>query len=93
MGADVISVSGSYLRGDEANHQPKVGGYTVLSLNVRYLPVKFLEIWGRVDNVTNANYATAGALNWNAFADPIGVQRFVAPGAPIGGWGGVKVRF
>ncbi len=93
MGADVISVSGSYLRGDEANQQPKVGGYTVLSLNVRYLPVKFLEIWGRVDNVTNANYATAGALNWNAFADPIGVQRFVAPGAPIGGWGGVKVRF
>ena len=67
--------------------------YTVLSLNVRYLPVKFLEICGRVDNVTNANYATAGALNWNAFADPIGVQRFVAPGAPIGGWGGVKVRF
>ena len=36
---------------------------------------------------------TAGALNWNAFADPISVQRFVAPGAPIGGWAGVKVRF
>jgi len=49
--------------------------------------------WGRVDNVTNADYATAGARNWNAFADPIGVQRFVAPGAPIGGWGGVKVWF
>src|SRR6266545_76139 len=47
----------------------------------------------RVDNATNANYATAGALNWNAFADPISVQRFVAPGAPIGGWAGVKVRF
>ena len=51
------------------------------------------EIWGRVDNVTNARYATGGAFNWNAFADPISVQRFVAPGAPIGGWGGVKVRF
>ena len=55
--------------------------------------MKYLEIWGRVDNATNANYATSGALNWNAFADPIGVQRFVAPGAPIGGWGGVKVKF
>ena len=52
---------------------------------MRYAPIKYVEIWGRVDNATNASYATAGALNWNAFADPIGVQRFVAPGAPIGG--------
>ena len=93
IGTDVISVSGNYLRGDDGNQQAKVSGYTVLNLNVRYIPVKFLEIWGRVDNVTNANYATSGALNWNAFADPISVQRFVAPGAPIGGWAGVKVRF
>ena len=60
---------------------------------MRYVPFTFLEIWGRVDNLTNAWYATAGALNWNAFADPISVQRFLAPGAPIGGWGGVTVRF
>jgi iron complex outermembrane recepter protein len=93
LGADVISVSGNYLRGDEANQHRKVSGYTLLSLNVRYAPVKFLEFWGRVDNVTNASYATVGALNWNAFADPISVQRFVAPGAPLGGWAGVKVKF
>jgi hypothetical protein len=43
--------------------------------------------------VTNARYATAGALNWNAFADPISVPRFLASGAPIGSRGGVKVRF
>jgi hypothetical protein len=43
--------------------------------------------------VTNAEYATSGARNWNAFAEPIGVQRFVAPGAPIAGWAGVKVLF
>ncbi len=93
LGANVISVSGNYLRGDDANQQAKVSGYTLLNLNVRYAPVKFLELWGRIDNVTNANYATAGALNWNAFADPISVQRFVAPGAPIGGWAGVRVKF
>jgi outer membrane receptor protein involved in Fe transport len=93
VGADVVSVSGSYLRGDDGNQQPKLGGYTLLNLNVRYAPTKYLELWGRVDNATNANYATSGALNWNAFADPISVQRFVAPGAPIAGWAGVKVRF
>ena len=93
LGADVVSVSGSYLRGDEGNQQGKLSGYTVLNLGVRYAPIKYVELWGRVDNATNSNYATAGALNWNAFADPIGVQRFVAPGAPIGGWAGVKLKF
>jgi iron complex outermembrane receptor protein len=93
VGADVVAVTSSYLRGDEGNGQPPVPGYALLNLQVRYAPFKFLELWGRVDNATNANYATAGALNWNAFADPIDVQRFVAPGAPISGWVGVKVRF
>ena len=89
----MVSVSGSYLRGDDGNDQPALSGYTVLNLTIRYAPFKHLEIWGRVDNATNAQYATAGALNWNAFAEPVGVQRFVAPGAPIAGWAGVKVRF
>jgi iron complex outermembrane receptor protein len=89
----VLSVSGSVLRGDEGNQQARTSGYTLLGLNLRYAPVSHLEIWGRVDNVTNARYATAGALSWNAFADPISVQRFLAPGAPVGGWGGVTVRF
>ena len=93
VGADVISVSGNDLRGAGDGLTAKVAGYTLLNLSVRYEPVKHLEIWGRVDNATNASYATAGALNWNAFADPISVERFVAPGAPIGGWAGVNLRF
>ena len=52
-----------------------------------------MELWARVDNATDAHYETAGALNFNAFADPIGVERFVAPGAPIAGFAGVRVRF
>jgi len=92
-GANVIYTSGSYLRGDDGNNQPKLDGYTTLNLALRYSPIKHLELWGRVDNVTNAHYATAGALNFNAFANPIAVERFVAPGAPIAGWVGAKVRF
>jgi iron complex outermembrane recepter protein len=92
-GANVIHVSGSYLRGDDGNDQPKLDGYTTLNLSFRYFPIKQVELWGRVDNVTNARYVTAGALNFNAFADPIAVERFVAPGAPIAGWGGITVRF
>jgi outer membrane receptor protein involved in Fe transport len=93
LGADAIATSGSFLRGDDANRHAKLDGYAVLNLNARYEPVKHLELWARIDNVTDAEYETAGALNFNAFADPIGVERFVAPGAPIAGFAGVRVRF
>jgi iron complex outermembrane recepter protein len=92
-GANVIYASGSYLRGDDGNNQPRLDGYSTLNLAFRYAPIKRLELWGRVDNVTNARYSTAGALNFNAFTDSIAVERFVAPGAPIAGWVGAKVRF
>jgi len=93
VGADVIAVSGNVLRGDDANHHAKLDGYALLNLNARYEPIKHVELWTRLDNVTNARYATAGALNFNAFASPIGVERFVSPGSPIAAYAGVRVRF
>jgi outer membrane receptor protein involved in Fe transport len=93
LGADVIATSGSFLRGDDGNRRAKLDGYGVLNLHVRYQPIKHLELWARVDNVTDTEYATAGALNWNAFANPIAVERFAAPGPPISGWVGVRVQF
>jgi iron complex outermembrane recepter protein len=93
VGASVVHASGSYLRGDDGNDQPKLDGYTTLGLGIRYVPMKHVELWGRVDNVTNAHYSTAGAINFNAFANPIAPERFVAPGAPIAGWGGIRIRF
>jgi outer membrane receptor protein involved in Fe transport len=93
LGANVITASGSHLRGDDGNRRAPLDGYTVLNLHARYEPVKHLELWGRVDNVTDARYETGGGFNFNAFATPIAVERFVAPGAPIAGWAGIRVRF
>jgi outer membrane receptor protein involved in Fe transport len=93
IGADVVAVSDSYFRGDDGNDRSRLDGYALLNLSARYVPVKYLELWARIDNVTNADYETAGARNFNAFADPIAVERFVSPGAPIAGWVGAKVRF
>jgi outer membrane receptor protein involved in Fe transport len=93
LSANVIYASGTYLRGGRRQPPAKLDDYTTLNLGVRWVPIKYLEVWGRVDNVTNAHYSTAGALNFNAFTNPIAVERFAAPGAPIAGWGGVKVRF
>lgn len=93
LGADVLATSGSFLRGDDGNRQAKVDGYGLLNLHARYQPIKHVELWARIDNVTNTHYETGGALNFNAFANPIAVERFLAPGAPIAGWAGVRVSF
>jgi outer membrane receptor protein involved in Fe transport len=93
LGADVIVTSSSYLRGDDGNQSAPLDGYAVLNLDARYQPVQHLEVWASLDNVTNTRYATEGALNFNAFANPIAVERFVAPGAPIAGWLGARVHF
>jgi iron complex outermembrane recepter protein len=93
IGADVIATSGTFLRGDDGNRRGKVDGYGLLNLHARYQLFQHVELWARVDNATDAHYATGGALNFNAFGNPIAVERFVAPGAPIGGWGGVRVTF
>jgi outer membrane receptor protein involved in Fe transport len=93
LGASVIAVSGSSLRGDDANRQRTTDGYALLNLHARYQPVKHLEIWARADNVTDAEYETAGALNFNAFGRPIAVERFVSPGPGIAGWAGVRLLF
>lgn len=93
IGGNVIAVSGNYLRGDDGNNQSKTDAYAILNLHARYAPIKNLEIWTRIDNVTDTDYETAGTLNWNAFGTPIAAERFVAPGAPVSGWVGVKLRF
>jgi outer membrane receptor protein involved in Fe transport len=93
FGASAIAASGTFLRGDDGNQRAETDGYVILNLQARYEPIKHLELWARVDNVTDERYETAGALNWNAFADPVAVERFVAPGPPIGGWVGARVRF
>jgi iron complex outermembrane recepter protein len=93
VGADVIAASGVFLRGDDANQQSKTDSYAILNLQARYRPFPQVELWARVDNATNARYVTGGAVNFNAFANPIAAQRFVASGAPVGAWGGVRVSF
>jgi iron complex outermembrane recepter protein len=93
IGADVIATSGIFLRGDDGNRLAKVDGYVILNLHARYRLFRHVELWARVDNATNAHYETGGASNFNAFANPIAVERFVAPAPPIAGWGGVRVSF
>jgi outer membrane receptor protein involved in Fe transport len=80
----------------------KAGGYAVLNLSTRYVVSKDLELFARVANVFDRQYATAGALAENPFdssgqfqPDPEdwSHETFYAPGAPRAAWVGLRYRF
>ncbi|MGH8657588.1 MAG: hypothetical protein ACREV4_03645 [Gammaproteobacteria bacterium] len=62
-----------------------------MNLHTKIAVGKHAELWAQVDNVLDSDYEAGGTFN--GFADPIAVERFLAPGAPRAGWVGVKLRF
>jgi iron complex outermembrane receptor protein len=93
LGGNLVYASDQFLRGDDSNEFDTVDDYVVVNLHTRVAFGKHAELWARVDNVFDADYETGGIRNFNAFADPIDEERFLAPGAPRAGWVGVKLRF
>jgi outer membrane receptor protein involved in Fe transport len=79
-----------------------IPGYTVVNLQSTYHVTKFVEVFARVVNVMNRDYATAGFLTSNSF-NPSGTFRpnpdtwtnenAVSPGQPRAIWAGVRIRF
>ncbi len=88
--------SSSFLRGDEINRLSPVPGYGIVNLRSSYKITDYLEAFVKVDNIFDANYDTFGTLGDPAqvaadasFTDP----QFLSPGAPIGAWVGLRVKF
>ncbi len=82
---DVITISGSYARGNENNaHEPdgvfyigpgRTGGYTVANLGLSYEPVAAVRMFAQVNNLFDREYYTAAQLGSTGFN---GVGNFVA---------------
>jgi iron complex outermembrane receptor protein len=98
VGTSGIASSGRYLQGDAANLNAKTGAYVVLNLNTAYQVTQNIQVFGLVQNVTDAKYATFGGFS------PVGLvpivqapgatnTRSLVPGAPVAGFGGVRVTF
>jgi outer membrane receptor protein involved in Fe transport len=93
IGVESILASDQFLRGDESNQLDAVSGYGIVNLATRYRINAWAEVFGMIDNVFDAHYDTFGTLGdpgnvFPGFTDP----RFLSPGAPIGGWAGVRVK-
>jgi len=117
VGANVIVSSGVFLHGNENNANQagqtngegddvagsgRISGYAVLNLHSTYHIGKSTDLFVRVSNVFDRNYATAGFLTSNSF-DPNGTFRAdpddwtnenaVSPAQPRGVWVGARYRW
>src|SRR5216684_5565673 len=117
IGGNVVVASGSFLHGDENNANRAGGtngqgayisgtgwipGYTVVNLQSTYHITKHAEIFTRLINLFDKQYATAGFLTTSSFS-PYGTfipnpdnrphENAVAPAAPRAIWVGMRVRW
>ncbi|MET0962431.1 MAG: TonB-dependent receptor [Noviherbaspirillum sp.] len=100
VGANVLYASSVYARGDENNRDAggRVPGYSVLNLDTRYTIRKGWDLFARINNLFNREYANVGVLGVNAFmgagnsfdaANAVNEQ-FRGYGAPRGVWVGTR---
>jgi len=91
-----IARSGRTLQGDASNQNPRTGAYVVLNLNTSYRVTDNIELFGLVQNLTNARYATYGGfspVSLVPIAQAPGATnpRSLTPGEPVAGFAGVRV--
>jgi iron complex outermembrane receptor protein len=103
VGANLIASAASRVRGDENGRDVHggVAGYAVLNLDARLRIAGQLELFARVDNVFDRDYASFGVLGSNVFAnaartfDPgsARAEPFYGLGAPRGVWLGLRYEW
>ncbi len=116
VGANLIAASGQFVRGNENNrhqqgvndagetfeHSGRIGGYALLNLNSSYRFTPYWEVFGRVNNVFDRDYATSGQLTSNPFdssghfnANPANWPNVTAisPSMPRAYWAGMRLSF
>jgi len=98
VGASALFASGQYLYGDESNQTPETKSYIVVNFHTSYQVTDNLQIFGLINNVFNANYATYGTFS-PVSATPIlqvpnvSNTRSLSPAPPIAGFAGMKITF
>lgn len=84
-------------------------GYGVVNFGAHYQVQKRVQLYVQINNLLDHKYSTAAQLGPSPFDNagnfiarpfpavdgnyPIRTTTFFAPGAPIGAWGGIRVRF
>jgi iron complex outermembrane recepter protein len=105
VGGTLGYVGPSFYRGDEANLNPELPGYTVASLRISYQFGKHVKLFANIQNLLDRRYSTYGILGDptgvgapgvppdGEFGDPHIDPRFQSPAIPRSYFGGVKISF
>jgi outer membrane receptor protein involved in Fe transport len=97
LGLELLYNSEQFLRGDEANRLRPVDDYAVVNLRGRYHFNRHIELFARINNLSNTAYETFGLLGespdavdlplFQAFSNP----RYLGPGAPRSVFAGIRI--
>ena len=102
LGADLIAASNQIFFGDEANLARPLAGYTKINLHSSYDITDHIQVYGMIENLTDADYAIYGTYYSTEDAEKpaqvAGVDlgdnpRTVVPAIPFAAYGGLKVKF
>jgi iron complex outermembrane receptor protein len=101
VGVSAIAQTSTFLFGDEANLTPPLPGYLVANFTTSYQLTPALQIFGTVDNLTDAKYYNYGTFSPTGMDGGVYVAqdpnysnpRSYSIAAPIGGFAGVKLKF
>jgi outer membrane receptor protein involved in Fe transport len=112
VGASLVATSGSFLHGNENNaNQPDgagvvgtgtLGGYCVVNMDTTYRLGRRADLFVRLVNVLDRQYATAGFLSASSFSaegsfrtdpDTWTSENSVSPAQPFAVWAGVRVHW
>ncbi|MET0071317.1 MAG: TonB-dependent receptor [Candidatus Thiodiazotropha sp.] len=95
LGADLQYSSDIVLRGDEANLDEEIDGYTLVNLRGEYQATDNLKLFAKVDNLFDKEYETFGLYGEadEVLGDDYENPRFLSPGSPRAVWAGVSYKF
>ena len=99
IGGNTVLQSAQYRFGDEANLTKPVGGYVIVNLNTSYKITDNITVFGILNNVLDQRYDTYGTFGpiddvpWPNVPGGVSDPRTAVPGAPLAGYGGVRVAF
>jgi iron complex outermembrane receptor protein len=97
VGVTARAFSGKYLVGDESNLNPKTEPFAVVNLSTSYQVTQNLQVFGVVENLFNTKYETFGTFSPTSEVPILAlpdasITRSLSPGAPLGVYGGIRVK-
>jgi outer membrane receptor protein involved in Fe transport len=92
FGADVLTSSGAFFRGDEGNLLEELDGYSVVSLRAEYRLGERASLFASIDNLLDEEYETFGMFGQadEVLGPEFDEPYFIGPGAPRAAWIGVR---